>query len=148
LEEPEITDFEVNSADHLGNPIKITCVGVDDNELAHFGGLDLHVKAVKILIQNTHGMSFAEQAGDFNITDKVIALYLNQIGQFIKDNSSDDVENVSNMDLIKYFMDDMSKNKAVMEVIDRENQRNAAIAEEQRKEDDALWDRMNPNSKQ
>jgi hypothetical protein len=148
LGKQEITNFEVNAVDNLGNPFKIKCEGVDDNELAHFGGLDLHVKAVKILIENTNGMSFAESAGDYSIKDKVTALYLNQIGQFIKDNLlNGEVDDVDNMELVKHFLDEWYKNKEVVGVIEQENERNRIVAEEIRKEEDAFWDSMKPNSK-
>lgn len=46
----EKSGFQVNGVDRKGNDITIRCEGVDDKELAHFGGLDLHVKAKKCLL--------------------------------------------------------------------------------------------------
>ncbi|MCM2534241.1 hypothetical protein NDK43_20160 [Neobacillus pocheonensis] len=44
------------------NNLKITGEGVDDQELAHFGGLDLHVKVTKMMISNTNGLDFAKKS--------------------------------------------------------------------------------------
>ncbi len=54
------------------------------HNLVHFGELDLHVKAVKTLISNTNGMDFSQDSGDYLIEQKVIALYLNEIGELIR----------------------------------------------------------------
>jgi hypothetical protein len=147
LSDSKASNFELQSVDNLGNEIKIKCTGVDDKELAHFGGLDLHVKTVKTLIENTNGMSFAEQEGDYAIQDKVTALYLNHIGQFIRDNSIHKLEGISNMDLVKNFLDQWDGNVEVVAVVERENERNAKVAEEAKKEEDAIWDNIKLNSK-
>lgn len=67
----EKSGFEVHGVDRKGNDIMIKCEGVDDQELAHFGGLDLHVKATKMLIGDSqNGMSFSEKEGGYILAIK------------------------------------------------------------------------------
>ncbi|PFN76548.1 hypothetical protein COJ85_32510 [Bacillus sp. AFS076308] len=56
------------------NNLKITGEGVDDQELAHFGGLDLHVKATKMMIINTNGFDLGKTADDYLVTNALSRL--------------------------------------------------------------------------
>ena len=56
------------------NNLNITGEGLDDQELAHFGGHDLHVKVTKIMISNTNGLDFAKKAGDYLVTNTLCQL--------------------------------------------------------------------------
>ncbi|WP_416150248.1 hypothetical protein ACM26V_04475 [Salipaludibacillus sp. HK11] len=113
----------INTTDRKGNDLKITVDGFDDRELAHFGGLDLHVKATKNMISNTNGMSFPEKDGDFLITDKVAVLYINEIGEMLRNNSLDPeyLEDYSNIELIKEFLNNVDENKEVLNVLEKDN---------------------------
>ena len=78
------SSFMINKADINGKWIQITCDGIDDNKLAHFGGLDLVLKAARVLIASTaSSMSFPEKEGDYNIKEKVVGLLLNEVGELI-----------------------------------------------------------------
>ncbi|OIJ09404.1 hypothetical protein BKP35_16230 [Anaerobacillus arseniciselenatis] len=113
----------INTVDRKGNNLKITVEGVDDQELAHFGGLDLHVKAAKAMIGNTDGMTFPEKHGDIFIAEKVAALYLNEIGEMLR-NSYDDpeyLEELTNIELVKDFFNRIHENKEVLEVVEKDN---------------------------
>lgn len=132
--------FELNDVDRRGNDIQIKCEGVDDKDLAHFGGLDLHVKAVKTLIANANGLSFPEKEGDFNIGDKVVALYLNEIGELIRSLSPepDFLSEYTNMDLVEDFMKHWKENKEIVDIIERDQ---IMIKEDngRSREEDTVW---------
>jgi hypothetical protein len=115
----EKSNFLIQYRDRKGNDMKFTVEGVDDKDLANFGGLDLHVKAVKALIHNTDGMNFAEQEGDYLINDKVIALYLNEIGHFIRQLSihQELIKDISNLELVKNFIETLDEKDEVMELV-------------------------------
>jgi hypothetical protein len=136
--------FKVHDVDDKGNKITITCEGVDDQQLAHFGGLDLHVKAVKTLIRNTNGTDFARKAGDFFIEDKVIALYLNEIGRLIR-NFSDEREwlkDYSNMELVQNFLEHWQDNSEIVELVNADNQAIENASKEFKREEDEIWENM------
>ncbi|RIW27628.1 hypothetical protein D3H55_22835 [Bacillus salacetis] len=134
--------FELNDVDRKGNDIKIKCEGIDDKELAHFGGLDLHVKAVKTLISNANGTSFPEKEGDYSIGDKVVALYLNEIGELIRNLSSerDYLDGYTNMELVENFMEHWKENQEVLSVVQRDDALIKQDNERVREEEDAIWD--------
>jgi hypothetical protein len=136
--------FELNSLDRKGNEISISVKGVDDQELAPFGGLDLHIKAVRTLIANTNGTDFAKDNGDFAIEGKVFALYLNEIGELIRNLSLDKsmLKNVSNMDLVKHFMDNWHKDQELVELIEKDNEDIRKETEALRKEEDEIWNNI------
>jgi hypothetical protein len=137
----EYSKFELRDIDRKGNEISITVKGVDDHELAHFGGLELHIKAVKTLIANTEGTDFARDNGDFAIEGKVFALYLNEIGELIRNLSLDRdmLKNATNMDLVKNFMDHWHEDKELVTLIEKDNEeiRKETVAIE--KEEDEIW---------
>jgi hypothetical protein len=137
----ELESFTLNSVDRKGNKIRIECEGVDDKELAHFGGLDLTVKAIKTMIGNIHGTDFARDNGDYAIEDKVIALILNEVGSAIRYLSlnSSMLKDYSNMDLVKNFMEHWETNKEVVEVIEKDNELMRLEEEEIKKEEDEIW---------
>lgn len=120
----EKSRFELHSVDRKGNDIMIKCEGIDEHELAHFGGLDLHVKATKTLISDSqNGMSFPEKEGDYGIGSKVVALYLNEIGELIRNLSVEPeyLSDYSNTDLVKDFLENELKNPAIAKVIEKDN---------------------------
>ncbi|PFP29424.1 hypothetical protein COJ96_11005 [Bacillus sp. AFS073361] len=138
------SQFEITDVDRKGNDLSITIKGVDDNELAHFGGLDLHVKAVKNLIGNTNGTDFARDNGDFSIEGKVFALYLNEIGELMRNFSPDRqmLKDISNMDLVKNFMEHWQEDKELVAIIEKDNEEIIKETEAIRKEDDEIWNNM------
>ncbi|MCS1391196.1 hypothetical protein NXZ77_06410 [Lysinibacillus boronitolerans] len=134
--------FEVHSVDRKGNDIMIRCEGVDDQELAHFGGLDLHVKATKALIGDSqNGMSFPEKEGDYEIGSKVVALYLNEIGELLRNLSFDPeyLSEYSNIDLVKIFLENELKNPAIANVIEKDNVEIQQEREEIEREEKEMW---------
>lgn len=133
--------FVLNAVDRKGNDLKITGEGTDDHELAHFGGLDLHVKAAKTMINNTNGMEFAEKAGDYIISEKVIALYLNEIGELIRNTSVEPeyLKSISNIHLVKDFLEHLNDNPELLKVIENDDWLIEKEAYEIRKEEDKIW---------
>lgn len=134
--------FEVHSVDRKGNDIMIRCEGVDDQELAHFGGLDLHVKATKALISDSQNrMSFPEKEGDYVIGSKVVALYLNEIGELLRNLSFDPeyLSEYSNIDLVKIFLENELKNPAIANVIEKDNVEIQQEREEIEREEKEMW---------
>ncbi|PKG46532.1 MULTISPECIES: hypothetical protein [unclassified Planococcus (in: firmicutes)] len=106
--------------DRKGNMLEIEYKGVDYKELAHFGGLDLHVNTTKHLISSTlESISFAEKEGDFLIGDKVAALYLNEIGEFYRHchSNPDAWEGMSNIEVIQYFIKEQVSVREVEAII-------------------------------
>lgn len=142
--EKKYSKFEISDIDRKGNDLSITIKGVDDNELAHFGGLDLHVKAVKNLIGNTNGTDFARDNGDFAIEGKVFALYLNEIGELMRNFSPerDMLKSVSNMDLVKNFMEHWHEDRELVAIIEKDNEEIRKETEAIRKEEDEIWNNM------
>lgn len=141
------SNFTINSTDYADQPIKITCEGVDDKKLAHFGGLDLTVKAARSLIAATHHpMSFPEKEGDYSIRDKVVALLLNEVGELIRNTSinHDHLENTSNIDLVKVFLDTLNENPDVTKILKEDNELLRLAEERERAEEDAIWNDMFP----
>lgn len=138
----EKSGFEVHIVDRKGNDIMIKCEGIDDKELAHFGGLDLHVKAIKTLIGGSqNGMSFPEKEGDYNIGSKVVALYLNEVGELLRNLSidSDFLTDYSNMDLVRMFLENELKNPEIVKVIEKDNAEILQEREEIEKEEKEMW---------
>jgi hypothetical protein len=125
--------FEKFTVDRNGNDLKIRCEGVDDKVLSHFGGLDLHVKATKEMISDSSSFSFPEKAGDYMINHKVIALYLNEIGELIRNSSivPEYLEENSNIQLVKDFIENIKNNPNLVEIIDKDN---GAIRKEKERE--------------
>lgn len=138
----EKSNFVLNSVDRKGDGLKISCEGIDDQELAHFGGLDLHVKATKTMISNTNGMSFAEKAGDYIINEKVISLYLNEVGELIRSTSDepDYLKGISNIELVKNFLEHLDDNPELVQIIEKDNWLIKKEDYEVRKEEDKIWD--------
>ncbi|RKJ75040.1 hypothetical protein D7X33_18380 [Butyricicoccus sp. 1XD8-22] len=120
----EFESTQLFGKDRNGNELEIHIKGIDQKELAHFGGLDLMVNATKYMIgASANPMVFPEKAGDYNINYKVIALYLNEIGELIRTTSSESefLENISNIELVSNFMGFLSENKEVVALIDKDN---------------------------
>lgn len=121
--------------DRHGNPLEIKFAGVDAGELAHFGGLDLQVNAVKYLIEDTLApLDFPEKNGDFLIGDKVTALFLNEIGEFYRHchSNSEAWEGTSNLEIVQYFLNEQLSIKEVADVVEIDNKR---IKEAENRED-------------
>lgn len=133
----EHSNILINTKDRKEKELKITIEGFDDKELAHFGGLDLHVKATKHMIGDTNGMSFPEKEGDYLIAQKVAALYLNEIGEMLRSTSldSDYLDDISNLELVKTFLDTIGSEKSVMRIIEQDN----AEIQEEKEKDDEIW---------
>ncbi|MEC1722836.1 hypothetical protein [Schinkia azotoformans] len=138
----EKSGFQVNGVDRRGNDITIRCEGVDDKELAHFGGLDIHVKATKMLIGDSqNGMSFPEKEGDYDIGSKVVALYLNEVGELLRNLSFDPeyLDEYSNIDLVKMFLENELKNPAIAKVIEKDNAEILQERKEIEREEKEMW---------
>ncbi|WCF11521.1 hypothetical protein NDS46_31685 (plasmid) [Paenibacillus thiaminolyticus] len=135
------SSFLIEDTDIKGNAIKISCEGVDDKKLAHFGGLDLHVKAARTLISATYSpMDFPEKEGDFNVGIKVVALLLNEIGELIRNVNLDDRTDVSNYDLVREFLEDAEVNPVIKKMVDEDNSLNRRYKERMREEEDEFID--------
>lgn len=127
-------NFIVNSTDYDGNQIRIECEGIDDKELAHFGGLDLFVKAARKLIASTDSpMSFPEKNGDNFIKEKVVGLLLNEIGELIRSTSIDPnfLEGMTNIELINEYLHQLNNNKEVVELLRSDELKIRKFKEEQ-----------------
>lgn len=133
-------NFFIRTVDRKGNDLEITVKGVDDRELAHFGGLDLHLKATKAMIADANTLSFPEKDGDYAIREKVAALYINEIGEFLRNTSHDPdfLNNISNMELVRDFLITI-ENPEVLQVIEKDNDliKTEALQLEQEEED--IW---------
>lgn len=136
----EIGTATINTKDRFGNDLTISYSGVDQRELAHFGGLDLHVTATKEMISDSSGLSFPEKEGDFLIREKVAALYLNEIGEFLRYSSidSDMFEGYTNIDLVKDFLKNLD-HPDVLRVIKKDDELMQKQTEEIRREEDEIW---------
>lgn len=104
-----------------GEGLKIIIEGVDTKEFDHFGGLNLHVKAVREIISQTDSR-FAQES-DPDIDSKIIALYLNEIGEFIRSltESFRDYDDETNIDILKEFMDYKLGEPAIQELLKKDN---------------------------
>ncbi|PLS14923.1 hypothetical protein CVD28_25745 [Bacillus sp. M6-12] len=133
----------LQTVDRKGNPLTISVEGVDEQELAHFGGLDLHVNATKAMISDTNGMSFPEKEGDFLIKDKVAALYLNEIGEMLRNESPEPslLAGITNIELVKEFLNQPLA-KEVEGLIAKENDLIRKDKEARKKEEDEKWDNI------
>lgn len=60
-----MSEETITTVDRFGHDLTIKYAGVDQQELAHFGGLDLHVTATKVMISDINGWSFPEKEGDY-----------------------------------------------------------------------------------
>lgn len=138
--------IETHCQDYQGNPISITCEGVDDQKIAHFGGLDLTVKAARIMIGATYGpMAFPEKNGDSLIAEKVVGMLLNEIGELIRSKSfdSDTLENYSNIDLIKGYIEDLAGNKDLQNFIESDEADIREYRMRLREDEDRAWGDFN-----
>lgn len=138
----EHSNFTINGVDRTGVDIKITCEGIDDQSLAHFGGLDLVLKAARQLISATHNsMSFPEKEGDYDISDKVVALLLNEVGELIRNTSIDPghIKDTSNIELVKDFMERIHENQALFKIIEMDNNIIREANEKVQEEENEIW---------
>jgi hypothetical protein len=118
------SQLEITSYDRQENHIYIWVKGVDDRELAEFGGLDVQVKAVKHLISNLSRLDFHQEKGEYPIERKIYALYLNEIGKLMRNLLLDQerIKGISNMDLVKQFMAHWQEESELVAVIDKDNE--------------------------
>lgn len=146
-ESKNYSKLEQRGIDRKGNDITISVKGVDDHELAHHGGLDLHIKAVKTLIANTNGTDFAKENGDFAIEAKVFALYLNEVGELMRNLALDRdmLKNISNMELVKQFLEQWHEDQELVTFIEKDNEEIRRETEAIKKEEDELWADMMKN---
>lgn len=138
----EHSNFTINGVDRTGADIKITCEGIDDQSLAHFGGLDLVLKAARQLISATHNpMSFPEKEGDYDISDKVVALLLNEVGELIRNTSIDPehFKDTTNIELVKDFMERIHENQALFKIIEMDNNIIREANEKVQEEENEIW---------
>ncbi|MBY6272484.1 MAG: hypothetical protein CW346_09765, partial [Bacillaceae bacterium] len=92
----------------------------------------------------TNGTDFARKAGDFFIEDKVIALYLNEIGRLIR-NFSDEREwlkDYSNMELVRNFLEHWQDNSEIVELVNADNQAIENASKEFKREEDEIWENI------
>jgi hypothetical protein len=119
----KLSSIEFNSLDRQGNDLFIYIDGVDDKILTLFSGLDLQMKAVKHLIHNTVRSDFEQEKGGYPTERKMFALYLNEIGELMRNLSTDsqELKEISNMDLVKHFMDHWQEDRVIIDVIEKDN---------------------------
>jgi hypothetical protein len=143
MNKKEYSFFETHGFDRKGNEISISVKGVDDNELTKFGGLDLHIKTVKYLISDCNKIDFAKK-DDYTIEGKVFALYLNEIGELMRSVALDSVmlKSVSNMDLVKHFMNHWHEDKELVAIVEKDNAQIQKEAEEIEREEDEIWNNL------
>jgi hypothetical protein len=116
------SSYTMHHSDRKGYSLTISVHGTDDQELAHFGGLDLHVKATKYMISDNATLSFPEKDGDSLIHEKVAALYLNEVGELLRSKAYPDrLESYSNFDLVQMFLQDRQPLE-VQRLIDADNE--------------------------
>lgn len=101
-----------------------------------FSGLDLHIKATKYMILHSLSQVDVElKEGNFEAIDKTAALLLNEIGEYYRHSSSDPEAwgDTSNMDIVKYIMENQFSHPEVVECIEEDNR---AIKREQKAQDE------------
>jgi hypothetical protein len=120
----KLSSIEFTSLDRQGIDLFISINGVDDKILTLFSGLDLHMKVVKHLIHNTVRSDFDHEKGGYPTERKMFALYLNEIGELMRNLSTDShrLEDISNMDLVKHFMDHWQEDYVLIETIGKDNE--------------------------
>jgi hypothetical protein len=120
----KLSSIEFSSLDRQGNDLFINIDGVDDKILTLFSGLDLQMKAVKHLIHNTVRSDFDQENEGYPTERKMFALYLNEIGELMRNLSTDPhgLEGISNMDLVKHFMDHWQEDRVIIDVIEKDNE--------------------------
>lgn len=142
----EESSFTIQSNDFKGNDIKITCEGINQQELTHFGGLDLYVAAARTLIESTQSaMSLPEKEGDHHINAKVIGLLINEIGDLVRYsyfNNYEGLEDMSSIELVKMFIDDIPQMPVVKSLLDKDDQLLKESDEEERKQEDKVWEQI------
>jgi hypothetical protein len=120
----KLSSIEFTSLDRQGNDLFISIDGVDDKILTLFSGLDLQMKAVKHLIHNTVRSDFDKENDGYPTERKMFALYLNEIGELMRNLSTDPhgLEEISNMDLVKHFMDHWQEERELIDVIEKDKE--------------------------
>jgi hypothetical protein len=118
------SQLEITSYDRNENHIFISIKGVDEQELAEFGGLDVQVKAVKHLIQNISRVDFSPPKDNYPTERKVFALYLNEIGELMRNLSlyQEELKDISNMELVKHFMEQWQGESELVAIIEKDNE--------------------------
>lgn len=76
--------------------------GADEQKYAHFGGIDLQLKAIKLLIEQLD-FKFAEE-NDSGAPQKILNEILETVGETYKYHIGED--ELSNKDAIKYLLED------------------------------------------
>jgi hypothetical protein len=119
-----LSSIEFTSLDRQGNDLFISIDGVDDKILTLFSGLDLQMKVVKHLIHNTVRSDFDQEKGGYPTERKLFALYLNEIGELMRNLSTDPdrLVEISNMDLVKRFMGHWHEDRELIDVIEKDNE--------------------------
>jgi hypothetical protein len=119
-----LSSIEFNSLDRQGNDLFISIDGVDDKILTLFSGLDLQMKAVKHLIHNTVRSDIDQEKGGDFAERKMFALYLNEIGELMRNLSTDsqELKEISNMDLVKHFMNHWQEDRVLIDVVEKDNE--------------------------
>lgn len=144
----EKTNFTINSVDYHDNDICITCEGIDDQKLAHFGGLDLTLKAARVLIASTQSpMSFPEKNGDHYIREKVVGLLLNEVGELLRNTSHDSeyLDGYTNIELVKEYLGELLQNKVVSSLIETDEAEIRKFKKKLDEEENKIWARINDN---
>jgi hypothetical protein len=123
-DEDVYSQLEITSYDRNEYHLFISIKGVDEKELAEFGGLDVQVKAVKHLIQNISRLDFSPPNDNYPTERKTFALYINEIGELMRNLSLDQekLKELSNMDLVKRFMDQWQEESEIVAIIEIDNE--------------------------
>jgi hypothetical protein len=82
------------------------------------------MKAVKHLIHNTVRSDFDKEKAGYPTERKMFALYLKKIEELMRNLSTDAhrLEEISNMDLVKHFMDLWQEDRVLIETIRKDNE--------------------------
>lgn len=109
--------------DKKGNEFSITVEGTGETNVSNSVRLNLHINATRAMIADTVILTKDESQKDLDISEKVIALYLNEIGQLIRHTSihSDLLNRKSNFHLVKDFLYHIQNNEDIKAIIDLDN---------------------------
>lgn len=120
----ELTNI-INTTDRNGNSVTIQYTDQYSDIPGNLNSLELHIDVTKRLIQESlNMMGSVEKDGDFEVTEKVAALYLNEIGELYRHahGNAEGWEGNTNLEIVSYILKNELSGKAVKEVIAKDNE--------------------------
>lgn len=107
------------------NQLEIQIEGVSNQEFEYQRMNEIISKAVKHLISDHCDIKLAVENGEYDTTEKLCALYLNEIGRCLRFAANEvgiDDENISNIDVVKEFLDSCLENQEIVNLINKDNE--------------------------